>query len=260
MARQLRAPLGGPSLRAGFAIRIVPLKFVSAVEMEKILKPLAFKGTILRVDSARNLLIMAAAAAEIRALEDMITVFDVDWLAGLSLAMIPLEFVNPEVLVKEITEVLGKDKDNPLKGVLRFVPMTRLNAVLVISTQVAYLRRAEDIITKLDQSGSGTERQLFVYRVQNADAGEIANTLGQLFGGKGKAPSDLRGALAPQLDPARVNIKPYSNSSSSTTQPSSSSTPQGSTRQGQGASGTRTGRTRQPPPASRRRELPRASP
>ncbi len=223
----------GPGLRAGFAVRIVPLKFVSAVEMEKILKPLAFKGTIVRVDSTRNLLILAAPAPEIRALEDMITVFDVDWLAGLSLAMIPLEYVNPEVLVKEIAEVLGKDKDNPLKGVLRFVPMTRLNAVLVITTQAAYLRRAEDIIAKLDQGSSGTERQLFVYRVQNADAGEIANTLGQLFGAKGKAPSDLRGALAPQLDPARVKIKPYSQTSSTASQPAKP--------QGQGTAGTRMG-------------------
>ncbi|MCZ6742280.1 MAG: type II secretion system secretin GspD [Alphaproteobacteria bacterium] len=224
----------GPGLRAGFAVRIVPLKFVSAVEMEKILKPLAFKGTIVRVDSTRNLLILAAPAPEIRALEEMITVFDVDWLAGLSLAMIPLEYVNPEVLVKEIAEVLGKDKDNPLKGVLRFVPMTRLNSVLVITTQAAYLRRAEDIIAKLDQGSSGTERQLFVYRVQNADAGEIANTLGQLFGAKGRAPSDLRGALAPQLDPARVRIKPYSQTSSTASQPAKP--------QGQGTAGTPTGR------------------
>ncbi len=223
----------GPGLRAGFAVRIVPLKFVSAVEMEKILKPLAFKGTIVRVDSSRNLLILAAPAPEIRALEDMITVFDVDWLAGLSLAMIPLEYVNPEVLVKEIAEVLGKDKDNPLKGVLRFVPMTRLNSVLVITTQAAYLRRAENIIAKLDQGGSGTERQLFVYRVQNADAGEIANTLGQLFGATGKAPSDLRGALAPQLTPARVKIKPYSQTSSTASQPAKP--------QGQGTAGTRMG-------------------
>lgn len=223
----------GPGLRAGFAVRIVPLKFVSAAEMAEILKPLAFKGTIVRVDSSRNLLILAAPAPEIRALEDMITVFDVDWLAGLSLAMIPLEYVNPEVLVKEIAEVLGKDKDSPLKGVLRFVPMTRLNAVLVITTQKAYLRRAENIIAKLDQGGSGTERQLFVYRVQNADAGEIANTLGQLFGATGRAPSDLRGALAPQLDAARVKIKPYGQTSSTASQPA----------QAQGATGTRAGRT-----------------
>jgi len=224
----------GPGLRAGFAVRIVPLKFVSAVEMEKILKPLAFKGTIVRVDSTRNLLILAAPAPEIRALEEMITVFDVDWLAGLSLAMIPLEYVNPEVLVKEIAEVLGKDKDNPLKGVLRFVPMTRLNSVLVITTQAAYLRRAEIIIAKLDQGGSGTERQLFVYRVQNTDAGEIASTLGQLFGATRKAPSDLRGALAPQLDPARVKIKPYPQTSSTASQPAKP--------QGQGTAGTPTGR------------------
>jgi general secretion pathway protein D len=212
----------GPALKAGFAIRIVPLKFVSAAEMEKILTPLAFKGTIVRVDAARNLLIFAAPAPEIRALEDMVTVFDVDWLAGLSLAMIPLEFVNPEVLVKEITEVLGKDNDNPLKGVLRFVPMSRLNAVLVISPQAAYLKRAEEIITKLDQGGNGTDLQLFVYRVQNSNATEIADTLGSLFSSGSKAPGDLRSALAPQLSPSAVRIK--SDPQSPTMTPSQSGT------------------------------------
>ena len=225
----------GPGLRAGFAVRIVPLKFVSAVEMAEILKPLAFKGTIVRVDSSRNLLILAAPAPEIRALEDMITVFDVDWLAGLSLAMIPLEYVNPEVLVKEIAEVLGKDQDNPLKGVLRFVPMTRLNAVLVITTQAAYLRRAEDIIAKLDQGSSGTDRQLFVYRVKNSDAVDLADTLGRLFGAGSIAPRDLKSALAPQLEPARVKIKPYPQTSSTTSQPAKP--------QGQGITGTPNGRT-----------------
>lgn len=193
----------------GFAIRIVPLKFVSAAEMAKILQPLASKGAIARVDSVRNLLVLAAPAPELRALEDMIAVFDVDWLAGLSLAMVPLEFVNPEELVKEISEVLGKEKDNPLSGVLRFVPMTRLNSVLVISTQPDYLQRAQAIIDKLDQGGSGSERRLFVYRVQNTDASALAETLGQVFGaGASRKPEDLKRALAPQLTPARVRVRP----------------------------------------------------
>ncbi|MDH3240830.1 MAG: hypothetical protein OEO83_09195 [Alphaproteobacteria bacterium] len=145
--------------------------------------------------------------------------FDVDWLAGLSLALVPLEFVNPEVLVKEIGAVLGQDKDNPLAGVLRFVPMARLNSVLVISTQPAYLARAQAIIEKLDQGGSGTDRQLFVYRVQNSDATALADTLGQVFGtGGSAAPRDLRSILAPQLAPARVNIRPGSQGSGAATQ------------------------------------------
>ncbi|MDX1483416.1 MAG: type II secretion system secretin GspD [Alphaproteobacteria bacterium] len=242
---------------AGYAVRIVPLRFVSAGEMAKILTPLAFKGTIIRVDSTRNLLILGAPAPELRSLEDMIAVFDVDWLAGLSLALVPLDFVNPEVLVKEIQEVLGKEKDDPLTGILRFVPLTRLNAVLVISTQPAYLRRAEDIIAKLDQGGSGTERQLFVYRVQNSDASQLAETLGRLFGATtGTTTTDVRGALAPQLEPARTTIRSGAQPSTQTSSaPSSTASTQstGSTAASRARTGTTGGaaprRTTGPGPA-----------
>ena len=213
-AAQQGAPLSisgaARDTRAGFGVRIVPLKYVSAAEMEKILAPLASQGTIVRVDAARNLLILAAPRQELEALEETIAVFDVDWLAGLSLAVLPLEFVDPETLVKEIDAILGEDPASPLKGVLRFVPLKRLNAVLAISTQPEYLARAEALVEKLDKGGA--ERQLFVYYVQNSDAEEIAGTLSSLFGGGPAAARDrrdLRDTLAPQLEPARVPIREY---------------------------------------------------
>jgi general secretion pathway protein D len=202
------ATLPGGRRGPGFTIRIVPLKFVSAGEMAKILEPLAAKGAIARIDRLRNLLVLAAPGPELRALEDMIAVFDVDWLAGLSLALVPLEFVDPEALVKEMGAVLGREKEDPLAGLLRFVPMSRLNAVLVISTQPAYLGRARAIIEELDRGGAGTDRQVLVYRVQNTDASALADTLGRVLGAGGAAPpGDLKAALAPQLTPARVDAR-----------------------------------------------------
>lgn len=160
----------------GFAIRVVPLRFVSADEMKKILTPFASQDTVVSADQPRNLMVLAAPSPELRSLEDVISTFDVDWLKGLSLAMIPLEFVDPETLVKELDEIFGKEK-SPLSGVLRFVPLKRMNSVLVVSTQPAYIERAQGMVEKLDRGASGSERQLFVYNVQNTNANDVAETL-----------------------------------------------------------------------------------
>ena len=65
---EARAPQLGDStipLPAGFSISVVPLKYIAAAEMAQILEPfVADANQLLRVDSARNLLILAHRRGE----------------------------------------------------------------------------------------------------------------------------------------------------------------------------------------------------
>lgn len=191
----------------GFGIQIVPLKFISAVEMQKILEPLAPKGSVLRVDEARNLLILGTTRRDLGILLETVEIFDVDWLSGMSFGLFPLEFTEAKTLAEDLRKILREDEKAPLAGLIRFVPIERLNAILVISPQAAYVEKAQAWIERLDQSVDGTERRLFVYYVQNGRATDLAAVLSEVFTGERPAEGRPAVKLAPGLEP--VEIVPY---------------------------------------------------
>ena len=76
--RGLISPQLGDSsqpLPSQFSVRIVPLKFIGASEMQTILEPFALPGSIVRVDARRNLLIVAGTSHELARLLETIEIF-----------------------------------------------------------------------------------------------------------------------------------------------------------------------------------------
>ena len=69
---------------------VVPLKYVGAREMARLLEPFAPPENTIRVDEVRNLVIIAGNERELRHLVDTIDLFDVDWLAGYSVGLFPV--------------------------------------------------------------------------------------------------------------------------------------------------------------------------
>jgi general secretion pathway protein D len=195
-------PLPGAG-RQGFSILVVPVRFVSAAELATLLEPFVPPGGSLQVDAERNLLLLAGTAQDLATLTDLVAMFDVDWLEGMSFGLFPLEFARPTSLVAELDQVFALEA-GPVSGVVRFVPIERLNAVLVLSSQPAYLGRAETWIRRLDQAGEAGEPQVFVYPVQNGRAADLAEVLGEIFNVPSAAvgPEDL---LAPGLEPAEIS-------------------------------------------------------
>ncbi len=192
---------------SGFGIQIVPLKFISAVEMQKILESIAPKGSVLRVDEARNLLILGATRRDLGTLLENVEIFDVDWLSGMSFGLFPLQFTEAKTLAEDLRKILGEDDKTPLAGLIRFVPIERLNAILVISPQAAYVEKAEAWIERLDQGAAGAEQRLFVYHVQNGRAPDLAAVLSEVFTGERPAEGRPEVKLAPGLEPVEIGAK-----------------------------------------------------
>jgi general secretion pathway protein D len=192
-------------LPPGYSVQIVPLQYISAREMVKILEPFTPDGGILRVDDLRNMLFLAGNTRELRHLLETISIFDVDWIAGMSVGLFTLKTVDVKTAYAEFEKIIGDKAANPLAGVLRIVPIERLNALLVITPQPKYLEQARTWVERLDHSGatdSGT--RLYVYQVQNGDAVKMASLLGQAFGKQGAGGSAPAPALAPGLKPAEI--------------------------------------------------------
>jgi len=174
---------------AGYGTEAVPLHFVSAVEMQKLLEPLAPAQGSLHADSTRNLLIIEGSGEERKAIRDNVALFDVDWMAGMSFGLFTPTNTDVQELTRELNQVLG-GMNSPIAGLVRLVPIDRLNTILVISPQVRYINQLRVWIERLDRPGQGSNKRIFVYHVQNGRASDVASTLAKaLFGGNQQASS-----------------------------------------------------------------------
>lgn len=196
---KLSPRLGGG--KVGYGVRIVPLRYVSAVEMQTIIAPFLPEGSILRADPIRNLLILAGTGPELATVQDTIDTFDVNWLKGMSIGMFRLRNVDSQAMATNLNQLLGEESKTPVAGLLRFVPLSKLNAVIVVTPQAEYLKEVAVWIERLD--GVGGER-LYVYQVQNSRADYVADLLNSLFNLGGGGSSSRGGELAPGLKPAQL--------------------------------------------------------
>lgn len=182
---------------SGLSARLFPLRYISATEMQKLLKPFARENAFLLVDPARNVLSLAGTAEELANYQDTIDTFDVDWLKGMSVAVFGLQRASVAELMPELQAMFGADSGTPLAGMLRFLPVERTNSVVAISSQPQYLSEVGDWIRTIDEGG-GNEPQMYVYDVRNMKAADLAKYLRQIYG-NGAIKDDTPAKVAPGL-------------------------------------------------------------
>jgi len=195
------------NLAMGYEVWVMPLKYIGVAEMAAILEPYVREGAMVRIDPLRNMIFLAGTQEELRNYQQTIDIFDVDWLAGMSVGIYPLETVDVESITTELTNIFATDGESPLAGMFRFVPLERLASIMVITPQEAYLEKARKWIETLDRGAAGSGVQLYVYRVKNLEAQILADYLTQLFGGTASAPRQQsnRGTLSPGLQEAQMS-------------------------------------------------------
>ncbi len=165
----------------GYEVRAVPLHFISASAMETLLKPYARPAAIVNVDPARNLIVLAGTRDELANYLRTVQIFDVDWLAGMSVGVFPLQQTDATHMVTALEKVFGEQSKTPVAGMFRFMPLEGINAVLVITPQPKYLDEIKTWIDRLD-AGDGQTARLYVYEVKNVKATDLSNQIGSLFG------------------------------------------------------------------------------
>ncbi|MDQ3270471.1 MAG: type II secretion system secretin GspD [Pseudomonadota bacterium] len=204
-------PRTGPASTArGFEARTVPLQYVSASEMRKILEPYARPNAIVAIDSSRNTITIAGSGAELQNYLRTIEIFDVDWLSGMSVGVFPLKSGKATRVVADLEKVFGEQSQSPVAGMFRFMPVEGANAVMVITPQAAYLDDIQDWLERID--GAGDVPQLFSHELKYIRARELAETLSNVFGasGGGGGGGDESGppSLMPGLEPVQLGSGP----------------------------------------------------
>lgn len=97
-----------------------------------------------------------------------------------------LRHVEPARLESELRSALMLDA-GPMKGMAEFVPLPRLNALLVATKRPGLLPTIAQWVDRLDRQGPDGGRVMHYYEVQNGNASELASALNRLTGGGGGA-------------------------------------------------------------------------
>ena len=96
-------------------------------------------------------------SVELRHLLETIDMFDIDWMSGMSAGVFTLQNADVKSVSQELDKVIGDRDTSPFTGILRIIPIERMNALLVISPNQAYIEQAKKWIERLDSgSGEGT--------------------------------------------------------------------------------------------------------
>jgi len=201
--RQAGAGAGGDP---GFASEVVPLRYVAAAQLKKLFEPMVPDGAI-QADPARNVLVITGSGGERQSLRAMIGQFDVNWMRGMSFALITLDHVDCRKMVEDLNQLVNAE-GSPAAGLVRMVPVSQRNAIIVISTQPSYIDDIRFWATELDREGEGRDRRLHIYRVQNGRAVNLAAVLTNVFAGA--TPAQIAGgtgSTAPQATGAALESR-----------------------------------------------------
>jgi general secretion pathway protein D len=165
---------------AGFGISVVPLQFVSAQTLNKLLENFAARPGMVRADPSRNLIIIQGNAADRRAAIDTALNFDADWMQGQSVGIYPVNNSTLEPVISELERIIDSGEGGLSQNVVKLQPIARQNAILVVSRRPEYLRTVSTWINRLDRSG-GAGTGVKVYRMRYGDARQVAAVLNDIF-------------------------------------------------------------------------------
>jgi len=124
---------------AGYSIVVIPLKYVGAREMVRLMTPFAAENTIVP-DEVRSLLVIAGNQREMKHLIDTVEMFDVDWLAGYSVGLFPVKSIDVKTLAADFEKVFGQ-ASAPLAGVVRVIPIFFVNTIVPAPLCTTFVRK-----------------------------------------------------------------------------------------------------------------------
>jgi general secretion pathway protein D len=175
--------------RAGFGISVVPLRYVSAQAILKLLDGFGIKPSSVRVDNARNLVIIQGTGPERRTAVETMLSFDGDWMRGQSVGVFPIHNSTPEPIITEIEKIMDTGEGGLSQNVIKFQPVSRLNAILVVSRRPEYLKTVATWIKRLDESDTAGVN-LKVYRLRYGSAKQVAALLNEILVGRSSSGLD----------------------------------------------------------------------
>ncbi len=229
--------------RDRFITRLLPLRHVKVDALSNALKPLISGEASLIAYRPTNTLILTDAAANVRRLGAIVGQVDIETHHE-QIEVLNVQYADASALAEKLEEIFAERVTQTtararasartrrstsdaeprvaegetavaaeISGRARFVADERTNSIIVIATPATF-RQIERFVPLLDYAPKGSGR-IHVYRLHNADAEEMAETLNHLAtasGGGTRPPSVGAAALAELGSDVRITADAPTNS------------------------------------------------
>ena len=182
------APLAGEegSPQAGDQTRMIRLRYMSAANAAKNIKPFLSKNAVLVQDSVTNAVVITDTQDNLEKAAGILAMMDVEYFENISWRVFSVQETDASDMARDLSRILKTgglyNRPGMDTGSFEIVPIKTMNALLVVTRWPAILQLVEDWVSAMDHADdSGTN--VFVYFVENGTAVELADILSQVYGG-----------------------------------------------------------------------------
>jgi general secretion pathway protein D len=161
--------------------QIIQLRYASAEELAKLLQPYAGNSGKIIASGGTNTLMVSGEPGAREALVELVQAFDIDALAGQSYALLPVASGSAKDFASALLDAFRGQRGEPLAGIVRAMPMDRINSVLLVASQPRYIDDARRVYAMIARTWQETVRGWHVYYLQNSHSDDIAYLLQQAY-------------------------------------------------------------------------------
>jgi general secretion pathway protein D len=161
-------------------IQIIPLKFISAQEITKLLTPfISTEGSIISHEDSNTLVLVDKAVNIAKALK-LVSVFDINMFEKVNHRIWHLEYTEAQEMQETLTDIMAS-YGAAAQNAVKFIAIERLNILIAVSSASYIFDRVEQVIRQLDVPGNDAEPRIYVYSVKNGEAKELSELLNNVF-------------------------------------------------------------------------------
>ena len=161
-------------------IQIIPLKFISAPEMTKLLPPfISAGGTILSHRDSNTILVVDKGLNVLKVMR-LVEALDVNVFEKVNYEFYPLENADAEEMIKVFKEIFASYL-TARKDDIKVIAINHINTLLVVSPYPQVFEKVRNLIRQLDVADEEVEPRIYVYSVKNGEAEDLCNLLNQVF-------------------------------------------------------------------------------
>jgi general secretion pathway protein D len=170
---------------AGMTAQVVFLTQTPAKEVSAVLKPLMSAGGKIG-EAPNNSLVIVDYPANVEKLANLIHLIDTQALSRTSVSVVKVKNTDPTAVISEMEAIFSAygalmPKDKGAGGV-QFLPIPRMNAVMILAGSPSLLDRAKYWVQQLDLKTDALAN-VHVYHVKNYKARNLGDLLTQAYGG-----------------------------------------------------------------------------
>jgi general secretion pathway protein D len=169
----------------GYILQVVPVRFFTVSEIKRLLEPFITPGGEILEYPRGNFLIILDLAINIQRLLEIKDLIDVNVFAGVRMELYQPKVASAEELADEMGRIMQAYAASTTQSenfVAQFIPVPRINRLLVISHSEAAWSYAMRWLERIDTYAEGPGRRIFVYPVENGKAVDLADILNQVLG------------------------------------------------------------------------------